>query len=190
MIASQQRLSRSTLSTLLRWFSILTGFEIRRWAGAFVLQRQNRWNKSRCHPSSPRMTLRPQHSISQRSVPSSNDDRFKATSRSVWDSIPRRDLLPFHLLPGADGDSQHCSWIGAAVSMMFLVPASTEALTPNQAADDYNRYAPTYDELDGDSTVSSFLGIEQARMQLLAQARGHVLEIGVGTGTKLGQIVM
>ena len=45
----------------------------------------------------------------------------------------------------------------------------------------YDRYAGTYDALDGGG-VASALGLEAARAALLAGARGRVLEVGAGTG--------
>ena len=78
------------------------------------------------------------------------------------------------------------------------------ALDPQQAALEYDRYAKTYDWLDGtrvraggnkgsistssySSTtgLTSLFSIPQARAELIGQARGHVLEIGVGTGLNL-----
>ncbi|GKY94177.1 hypothetical protein MPSEU_000383700 [Mayamaea pseudoterrestris] len=67
----------------------------------------------------------------------------------------------------------------------FSIPHKSMALTPKQAETDYDTYASEYDVLDGGS-AASFLGIDQARIQLLKQARGKVMEIGVGTGLNLG----
>lgn len=72
--------------------------------------------------------------------------------------------------------------IGAIISA--LQPSPCHALSPQEAASDYDSYASTYDELDG-GEAATVLGIEAARSQLLSQARGHVLEIGVGTGLNL-----
>ena len=58
------------------------------------------------------------------------------------------------------------------------------AITPEQASKSYDKYATTYDNLDGGSIASS-LGINDARKNLLSKAYGHVLEIGVGTGLNL-----
>ena len=58
------------------------------------------------------------------------------------------------------------------------------AITPEQASKSYDKYATTYDNLDGGSIASS-LGINDARKNLLSGAYGHVLEIGVGTGLNL-----
>jgi methyltransferase OMS1, mitochondrial len=58
------------------------------------------------------------------------------------------------------------------------------ALSPEQAATDYDAYAPSYDGLDG-GQASSLLGIDEARSALFQKARGDVLEIGAGTGLNL-----
>jgi methyltransferase OMS1 len=62
--------------------------------------------------------------------------------------------------------------------------SSAFALTPEQAATDYNAYASTYNQLDG-GTAADALGLTEARRTLTSLARGHVLEIGVGTGLNL-----
>jgi ubiquinone/menaquinone biosynthesis C-methylase UbiE len=58
------------------------------------------------------------------------------------------------------------------------------ALSPTDAAKQYDSYSSSYDLLDG-GKASSALGIDQARNLLLQKARGNVLEIGVGTGLNL-----
>jgi methyltransferase OMS1 len=58
------------------------------------------------------------------------------------------------------------------------------ALSPTDAATQYDSYSSSYDVLDG-GKASSALGIDQARRLLLQKARGNVLEIGVGTGLNL-----
>jgi ubiquinone/menaquinone biosynthesis C-methylase UbiE len=58
------------------------------------------------------------------------------------------------------------------------------ALSPTDAATQYDSYSSSYDVLDG-GKASSALGIDQARNLLLQKARGDVLEIGVGTGLNL-----
>lgn len=63
-------------------------------------------------------------------------------------------------------------------------PQASNAITPEQASQSYDIYAPTYNELDGGKAASA-LGIDDARFSLLKLARGHVLEIGVGTGLNL-----
>lgn len=73
-------------------------------------------------------------------------------------------------------------------SIVLLTAAATapaQALTPNQAEQQYDTYAKSYDVLDGGS-ASSFLGIEEARRELIGtNAQGNVLEIGAGTGLNL-----
>lgn len=58
------------------------------------------------------------------------------------------------------------------------------ALSPADAATQYDSYSSSYDLLDGGKASSAF-GIDQARRLLLQKARGNVLEIGVGTGLNL-----
>ncbi|KAL4447973.1 hypothetical protein ABPG75_005192 [Micractinium tetrahymenae] len=48
----------------------------------------------------------------------------------------------------------------------------------------YDQYAATYDDLDG-GTAAEQLGFPALRQQLLARARGDVLETAVGTGLNL-----
>jgi len=62
--------------------------------------------------------------------------------------------------------------------------AAAHALTPQEAATAYDSYAASYDELDG-GKAADVLGLDQARSTLFRQARGSVLEIGVGTGLNL-----
>ena len=58
------------------------------------------------------------------------------------------------------------------------------ALSPDEASRQYDTYASSYDQLDG-GAASDLLGIGNARRDLLQQATGNVLEIGVGTGLNL-----
>lgn len=74
-------------------------------------------------------------------------------------------------------------------TLLFLSPIvvgslPAAALTPSEASQAYNSYAFDYDELDGGS-AADILGIQQARLELVAKAKGHVLEIGAGTGLNL-----
>jgi len=63
--------------------------------------------------------------------------------------------------------------------------AVANALTPTEAEDAYDKYAPTYNQLDGDDQITSLLGIDEARTELFQKASGRVLEIGCGTGLNL-----
>eukprot|EP00548_Thalassiothrix_antarctica_P007652 CAMPEP_0194149826 /NCGR_PEP_ID=MMETSP0152-20130528/40102_1 /TAXON_ID=1049557 /ORGANISM="Thalassiothrix antarctica, Strain L6-D1" /LENGTH=279 /DNA_ID=CAMNT_0038852305 /DNA_START=24 /DNA_END=859 /DNA_ORIENTATION=+ len=76
-------------------------------------------------------------------------------------------------------------------SLLFSLPSydrkPANALSPSEASIDYDRYAKNYDSLDGDETVSSLLGIDDARMRLFGKAKGKVLEVGVGTGLNLAK---
>ena len=78
------------------------------------------------------------------------------------------------------------TFISSLVSSLSIVSSSraAHAITPEQASKSYDNYAATYDNLDGGSIASS-LGIDDARKSLVSKARGHVLEIGVGTGLNL-----
>jgi methyltransferase OMS1 len=69
-------------------------------------------------------------------------------------------------------------------SSFLLTASSASALTPNEAETLYDTAASSYDELDG-GTAASSLGIDKAREDLIQQASGNVLEIGVGTGLNL-----
>ena len=62
------------------------------------------------------------------------------------------------------------------------MPMSTGA--QSSVRDDYDRFAATYDSLDGGSAASA-LGIDDARRQLLSSVQGKVLEVAVGTGLNL-----
>ena len=59
-------------------------------------------------------------------------------------------------------------------------------LSSEEASRSYDAYAPTYDDLDGGSAAAA-LGIDAARSSLLSKARGHVLEVGVGTGLNVNR---
>ena len=48
----------------------------------------------------------------------------------------------------------------------------------------YDAFAADYDELNGGASAR-LLGLEELRAKLLANARGDVLEVGVGTGLNL-----
>lgn len=68
----------------------------------------------------------------------------------------------------------------------FLAATVAEAITPEEASSRYDKYAPSYDDLDGGSAASA-LGIDEARNKVFSMARGDVLEIGVGTGLNLSR---
>ena len=72
----------------------------------------------------------------------------------------------------------------AACAAKSTQPAN--AISAEEASRSYDTYASTYDDLDGGSAASA-LGIDAARSSLLSKARGHVLEIGVGTGLNLNR---
>jgi methyltransferase OMS1, mitochondrial len=72
-----------------------------------------------------------------------------------------------------------------AVLQRWFDPAPTHALSPTDAAVQYDMYASTYDALDGAPFVASTLKLDRARQDLVQRADGDVLEIGVGTGLNL-----
>ena len=74
--------------------------------------------------------------------------------------------------------------VASTLSVVLGNPFVSKALTPQEAATAYDSYAATYDELDG-GKAADLLGLDQARTTLFSQARGSVLEIGVGTGLNL-----
>jgi methyltransferase OMS1 len=65
-------------------------------------------------------------------------------------------------------------------------PEECSAISSSEAETSYDKYAKTYDDLDGGSIATS-LGIEESRDKLLKQARGNVLEVAVGTGLNLSK---
>lgn len=73
----------------------------------------------------------------------------------------------------------------ATVSTVSLSGSIGNAISSKEAEVSYNRYAASYDELDG-GDVAKIIGIDRARYELLQEARGRVLEIGCGTGLNLG----
>lgn len=71
--------------------------------------------------------------------------------------------------------------VPSVATVSSLVATPCKALTPNEASQIYDKYATSYNNLDGGS-ASVWLGIDAARNMMISQARGNVLEIGVGTG--------
>ncbi len=74
------------------------------------------------------------------------------------------------------------------ISTLFGRSKGTRAITSSEAEISYNKYAKTYDDLDGGSIADS-LGIEEARNKIIKQARGDVLEVAVGTGLNLSKYI-
>ncbi len=70
----------------------------------------------------------------------------------------------------------------------LLEPERCNAISSVDAEVSYNKYAKTYDELDGGS-IASKLGIEDERNNIIKQASGNVLEVAVGTGLNLSKYV-
>ena len=82
---------------------------------------------------------------------------------------------------------QSMQTIWSTIAMLSVLTGgswSSAALSPEAASTAYDTYASSYDELEG-GALSSMLGLENARRQLLQQAQGKVLEIGAGTGLNL-----
>lgn len=73
-------------------------------------------------------------------------------------------------------------WIATTGLVLALPTNKGHALTPDTAQEQYDSYAPSYDNVQG---VANSLGLDQARRDLLQYARGNVLEIGAGTGQNL-----
>lgn len=76
--------------------------------------------------------------------------------------------------------------ISSATAIVLEGPNVGYALTPEEASTAYDSYAASYDELDG-GKAADVLGLDQARLALFREARGSVLEIGVGTGLNLAK---
>eukprot|EP00172_Hildenbrandia_rubra_P002541 Plantae.Rhodophyta-Hildenbrandia_rubra.ctg3448.p3 GENE.Plantae.Rhodophyta-Hildenbrandia_rubra.ctg3448~~Plantae.Rhodophyta-Hildenbrandia_rubra.ctg3448.p3 ORF type:complete len:294 (+),score=63.66 Plantae.Rhodophyta-Hildenbrandia_rubra.ctg3448:8564-9445(+) len=73
-----------------------------------------------------------------------------------------------------------------ALLTAYLASQSHPTHASPDLAIDYDRFATTYDILDGpNSLLSNILGLEQARRELISRAFGIVLEVGVGTGVNL-----
>ena len=71
-------------------------------------------------------------------------------------------------------------------SLLVNKPEKCQAIESSEAEISYDKYAKTYDDLDGGS-IADKLGIVQARSNLIGQARGKVLEVAVGTGLNLSK---
>ena len=101
------------------------------------------------------------------------------------DSLSRRDVFLQTVGSSARRRAAIASFLVTAAAAAPPPPISSSyALTPDQAATQYDTYAASYDQLDG-GAASDLLGIAQARRDLIQQASGKVLEIGVGTGLNL-----
>mmetsp|Transcript_19908 Transcript_19908/g.29823 ORF Transcript_19908/g.29823 Transcript_19908/m.29823 type:complete len:293 (-) Transcript_19908:2633-3511(-) len=74
------------------------------------------------------------------------------------------------------------------ISTLLSKSKATQAISSSEAETSYNKYAKTYDDLDGGSIADS-LGIEEARNKLIKQAKGDVLEVAVGTGLNLSKYI-
>lgn len=68
---------------------------------------------------------------------------------------------------------------------LLLASPPPSFATPEDIAEAYDRYAATYDDLDGGAFAADTLGLDALRKSALARASGEVLELGVGTGLNL-----
>lgn len=71
--------------------------------------------------------------------------------------------------------------LASTISLPAAAPASARELY----FDKYDRYASTYERLDGTTFLTDILGFSALRAKLVGQAKGDVLEIGIGTGVNL-----
>lgn len=112
----------------------------------------------------------------------SHNKQIKSNSSRLPNFIPSPQTL--HSQNHHHNDRR--TFMASLLSSFSIVSSSksAHAITPEQASKSYDNYAATYDNLDGGSIASS-LGIDDARKSLVSKARGHVLEIGVGTGLNL-----
>lgn len=78
------------------------------------------------------------------------------------------------------------SAVTLSLSTALGSPTCSNAISSQEAESSYNKYASTYDALDGGG-VADTLGIEEARTKILNMATGNVLEIGAGTGLNLSK---
>ena len=92
------------------------------------------------------------------------------SKRYIGTNIQRRDVL----------DLVRCASLASVVGGATVC----HGLTPSEAQQNYDTYATSYDQLDG-GIASELLGLDTARKLLIQQARGKVLEVGVGTGLNL-----
>lgn len=95
--------------------------------------------------------------------------------------LTRRNIL-------LDGLKKSSSLLAPSLFLTEITTKPCLAITSDEAASSYNRYAKQYDLLDG-GIIAQDLGIASARSKLISQARGNVLEIGAGTGLNLKEYV-
>ena len=127
------------------------------------------------HTIQPQTRKTRHEALSRRNLDAVNDRHAVVTTNSSPTRVTadRRTIL--------DQIVQSSLMVGSALA---VTPFESRAMSPKEAATAYDSYASTYNDLDGGSAASMF-GIDEARGQLLGQARGDVLELGVGTGLNL-----
>lgn len=100
------------------------------------------------------------------------NDEYKDDAR--FDTIAKKSPGRRHMF----------STLLASVGSCCTASKVVHAISSTEAESSYDKYASTYDALDGGSLADS-LGIERARSKIISMARGNVLEIGAGTGLNL-----
>ena len=71
-------------------------------------------------------------------------------------------------------------------SSIFAAASASASASASVAAQKYDQYAPSYDNLDSpDSPLPRLLSLTGGRRRLLSSASGDVFEIGAGTGANL-----
>lgn len=71
------------------------------------------------------------------------------------------------------------------VASVAIPKVTFPALASTSHYDKYDQYAETYEKLDGTTGLADILGFSELRRRLLSQAKGDVLELGIGTGLNL-----
>lgn len=105
------------------------------------------------------------------------DDGLSSSSpSSSSSSVSRKDML---------SSSAATTMMGALVGTALMAPTKPKAAAAaSSLKEQYDRYASTYNALDG-GRAAAWLGLEEARHALIGQAYGRVLECGCGTGLNL-----
>ena len=116
-------------------------------------------------------------------LPLLNPERYSNSfvPRRAEPSLP---LLATYKDRANDGDTENSTkrrntiFNAILLSQSVLLNFPANSISPKEAESSYDKYASTYDALDGGSVANS-LGIEEARAAMLQMAQGRVLEVGV-----------
>jgi ubiquinone/menaquinone biosynthesis C-methylase UbiE len=81
--------------------------------------------------------------------------------------------------------SRRDACLGVALTAAVAAPGTARASDTADISRAYDRYAKTYDVLDGSAFAGETLGLDKTRRDVLSKAKGTVLELGVGTGLNL-----